>query len=98
MRGEGADEGLYYRCRVCGFPCDTERDALDDSRPGIDIRVATLAAGKILGDERSVRFRIGPSIILTRADSSGEKRVVYIERDVRVSSGCPMCGSHAWKS
>jgi hypothetical protein len=98
VRGEGADEGRYYRCRVCGFICDRDRDALDDSPPGTDIRVATLAAGRVLGDERSVSFRLGPPIILARADSSGTKRVVYIERDARVSSGCPMCGTHAWKS
>lgn len=40
-RGDGEDDGKYYRCWHCGFICDVERDELGDaeSTHGVSYRI-----------------------------------------------------------
>ena len=93
---QGDEEGRYYKCWNCGFICDKQKNALDDGPAGNASRHATLASGRIIGDSRSVRFRVGTPIILRQLDSLGNKKPIYIERRVIVGSGCPGCGTRNW--
>lgn len=95
--GQGTDEGRYFKCWNCGFVCDIQKNALDTGRAGNSHTPATLTPGRYVGDAASVKFRVGRPIILRELDSIGNQKAIYIQRSVTVSSGCPFCGTHAWK-
>lgn len=95
--GEGAEDGRYFKCWYCGFIVDSRKNALDAGNPGNTHTPATLATGRVTGDLNSVQMRIGRPIVLRKLDSMGAAKTIYIERKVVISSGCPGCGTHAWK-
>ena len=97
VSAEGSEQGRYYKCWNCGFICDKQKNALDDGHAGTAHRPATIASGRIIGDSNSVKFRVGTPVILRQLDLLGNAKPVYIERRVLVTSGCPGCGSRAWK-
>lgn len=94
---QGAEEGRYFKCWNCGFICDIQKNALDTGRAGNSHTPATLTPGREVGDLASVRFRVGRPIVLRALNSIGEHKPIYVQRSVTVSSGCPFCGTHAWK-
>ena len=77
---------ILGRCKICGFPCNRERDTRlhPNSYAGLGINyAATATAGTCVGDKRVP----AAGAVATSADT-------YNERDV--VGGCPSCGSYLW--
>ncbi len=80
---KGNEGSRMVNCRICGFPCDIERDsrAKTGSWAGWGINQGTqLTAGTSIGDART-----------PAAGSVGQSPDRYYERDI--SAGCPSCGT-----
>jgi len=44
MHGSGEDANKWHYCRVCGFPCNMDRDALgDQGQETIDVQSSVIA-------------------------------------------------------
>lgn len=81
VKGNEADR--MVNCRICGFPCDKERDAKSNynSFAGFGINQgAQLTAGASIGDKR-----------VPAAGSVSTSPDQYYNR--QVVAGCPACGS-----
>lgn len=79
---KGNEASRMVNCRICGFPCDKERDskAKDGSWAGIGVTYGVqLTAGTSIGDKRVSGVSGGATTVDT-----------YYERTV--SGGCPLCG------
>jgi hypothetical protein len=64
--GTGTHAGKYFKCRHCGFTCDSERDRTGDG--------------------------VGYTVVYEADSYTGDYN--YSQQ---VSSGCPQCGSRAYK-
>lgn len=83
---KGNEASRLVRCRICGFPCDTERDpkAPDNSWAGLGINYGVqLTAGTSIGDRRV------PS-------ATGGATTVDQYYDRVVTGGCPFCGCYTY--
>ena len=70
------------RCKICGFPCDRERDAKakEGSWAGLGVNEGVqLTAGTSIGDRR-----------VPAAGSVGKTADSYYSRVI--TAGCPCCG------
>ena len=80
---KGNEASRMVNCRVCGFPCDLERDskAKGGSWAGFGINQGVaLTAGTSIGDAR-----------VPAAGVVSQKADTYYERNV--FAGCPCCGT-----
>jgi len=80
---KGNEKDRMVNCRVCGFPCDMERDGMakDGSWAGLGIAFGTqLTAGTSIGDRRVP----AAGAVATTVDQ-------YYNRTV--NTGCPCCGT-----
>ena len=80
---KGNEASRLVRCRVCGFPCDKERDskAKEGSWAGIGVNQGVqLTAGTSIGDAR-----------VPAAGNVGQTPDKYYDRVI--SGGCPACGT-----
>lgn len=89
-RGDGLDDGKYYRCWNCGFICDVDRDALGDAQ----------SVSHITLDPYDLLDEYGNSV----ADTGGTKHTIFegegyttVRYVPVVESGCPFCGTLNWK-
>lgn len=76
---KGNEADRMVNCRICGFPCDLQRDgkAKDGSWAGLGVTFSEqLSAGTSIGDRRTTAG-------VTSVDQ-------YYNRTI--SSGCPNCG------
>ena len=83
---QGNEASRLVRCKICGFPCDTQRDgqADYDTWAGLGINQGeTLTAGTSIGDAR-----------VPAAGVVNQKPDTYYNRDV--TSGCPLCASFVY--
>ena len=99
---EQIDHGRYFRCWHCGFICDIERDELSEGRHGMSVsNYYRNALGALPGSgEKSVMLVLkmpARNFILPKADSAGDAVTVYDHWLADVASGCPLCGTRAWK-
>ena len=79
---KGNEADRMVRCRVCGFPCDKERDmkARPNTWAGLGIsQGAALTAGTSIGDRR-----------VPAAGAVGQTADTYYNRTI--TGGCPCCG------
>ena len=79
---KGNEGSRMVRCRICGFPCDKERDtkAKYDTWAGLGISQGQqLTAGTSIGDRRVP----AAGVVVTTVDT-------YYDRVI--TGGCPMCG------
>lgn len=80
---KGNEAERLVRCRVCGFPCDLERDVnlKDGSYAGLGINYgAQLTMGTTIGDNKT-----------PAAGAVSGTAQQYYEPDV--TAGCPNCGT-----
>ena len=80
---KGNEASRMVRCRVCGFPCDKERDsrAKSDSWAGIGVNQGELlTAGTSIGDARVP----AAGTVNTKPDSYYSRTIV---------GGCPCCAT-----
>ena len=79
---KGNEASRMVRCRICGFPCDKERDskAKDGSWAGLGVSQGVqLNAGTSIGDRRVP----AAGAVATTVDQYYNRTVV---------GGCPACG------
>ena len=79
---KGNEGDRLVRCRVCGFPCDKERDAKqkEGSWAGLGVSFGEqLSAGTSIGDRRVP----AAGVVATTVDQ-------YYNRTI--AGGCPCCG------
>lgn len=79
---KGNEASRMVHCRICGFPCDKERDskAREGSWAGIGVTYSQqLTAGTSIGDKRI-------------SGASGGATTVDQYYTRTVSGGCPNCG------
>ena len=103
-RGNGLDDGRWFRCWNCGFRCSKDRDSLGgpDSRDGItyeDFPVPTYGTGGATSYSGVARLggSIGPSTVALELDAAGDAKEPDHEIKPVVSGGCPFCGSKNWR-
>ena len=80
---KGNEKSRLVRCRICGFPCDKERDGRADYNTwaGLGINQGeALTADTSIGDAR-----------VPAAGAVNQKADTYYSRTI--SSGCACCGS-----
>ena len=80
---KGNEASRMVNCRICGFPCDLERDskAKEGSWAGLGINQGEqLSAGTSIGDRR-----------IPAAGDISTKVDTYYDRTI--TGGCPCCGS-----
>lgn len=83
---KGNEADRMVNCRICGFPCDKERDSKsrEGSWAGLGITYGQqLTAGTSIGDKK------------ISGESGGATTVdTYYNRTI--SGGCPCCGSYLY--
>lgn len=100
--GVGEDEGKFFHCGWCGFPCDKERDSLggSESRSGVthenysvESYPESTLARRLTVDANNIEH----SVVMMELDGAGaEKKPEEIWRPV-ISGGCPLCGCKNWR-
>ena len=103
-RGNGEDDGKYYRCWHCGFVCDVTRDSLGDSQSRsadnhTDYHTPSYGS-KDSGDEvnsLSVLGGVAHSFVALKNGSDGNPLGIRHDHESVVTGGCPMCGSLNWR-
>lgn len=97
---ERTDQGRYFRCWNCGFVCDIERDLLSDKDHGMSVEnyVDTVSAG--LGTTSNKIYLAGPKFSwrIFQVDSAGSHVTIRQNLKAQATSGCPLCGTRAWKA
>ena len=80
---KGNEAERLVRCRVCGFPCDLERDVnlKDGSYAGFGIS---------LGAAQTMGVTVGDNKTPAAGAVSGTRQTYY---NRTVTGGCPCCGS-----
>lgn len=106
LPGIGEDEGLYYRCWVCGFRVKSDRDELGDeqSRSGIvhEDHHLTAFGARGNGDPHSVMSKLsgfssfGRTMIALEIGADGTAKTIRHSHFV-TGSGCPFCHSKNWR-
>lgn len=95
-----SQSGKYYRCRICGFTCNTDRDRLGDGT-GVYVTDAILPAHLTAFDGNISSHTLSISTIkdlhLIEMDSNGDPKIFKRNFTTTVTSGCPFCGSQNWK-
>ena len=91
-RGNGLDDGRYYRCWNCGFICNIDRDALggQESRDGISYEAFTLDTDPSLNSISRLGGSFSPSTISPKERVGGttERGTGFIGR-LAIMSGNP---------
>lgn len=102
-RGDGEDDGKYYRCWNCGFICNVDRDALGDdhSLSGLSYSVKEPEEyDTVLPGEDGTLFTTfvlstGHIAPVSLADGTeATVRRVWYPSDAK---GCPFCGTLNWR-
>ena len=105
IRGKGDDEGKYFRCWNCGFPCDKDRDELGDaeSSAGDDHTDYHNIAptDPYTNDSASKSLCLGDAIeehyhVVMEIDADGEPKTIVHDHTSDISRGCPFCGCTNW--
>jgi len=105
-RGNGLDDGRYYRCWHCGFlACNEDRDALGDGQSGNGVShedyYNPAVGGSYDGDPLNSVTVLGGSIehfhVTLELGSDGEPKGIRHDLRPVVNSGCPFCGSLNWR-
>jgi len=94
---EKIDAGNYFYCWNCGFVCDIRRDDLSEGRHGVTYSVSEETA--VMPDtaiEGSSQITITGRTSLRKVDAAGDAVGVKVQY-TRRTSGCPLCGTRAWK-
>ena len=83
---KGNESERLVRCRVCGFPCDLERDVnlKDGSYAGFGINQ---------GAQKTMGSTVGDNKTPAAGSVSGTAQGYY---DRVVSAGCPACASYIY--
>jgi hypothetical protein len=98
------DNGKFYRCANCGFPCHDKRDALGDesSRDGlvyIDYYVESygLEYGVPASAISFLGGLDGQLLTSARVGSDGSPKTVVHSYKTTGGPGCPLCKSLNWR-
>jgi len=103
-RGNGLDDGVWYRCWNCGFINSTDRNSLGGPESGDGIVVQDFAV-PVHGAETGIPYsgiaRLGgvlaPVTIALGVDELGETQPIEEHHLPVVTGGCSFCGSLNWK-
>lgn len=102
-RGNGLDDGVWFRCWNCGFINSTDRNSLGgpESRDGVTVTdFAVPVHGAETGTPYSGVARLGGSLGATVApevDAAGDPKQSEGHFKPVVSGGCSFCGTLNWK-
>jgi hypothetical protein len=83
--GDLEDAGKWYRCRVCGFPCNIDRNRLGGGDGHVNssfIEGTQIGQNSVLLDFRD---------IITKAEGD------VTRYEPSTNGGCSLCGSLNWK-
>jgi hypothetical protein len=105
MRGTGEDEGKWYKCWFCGFPCKVGRDELGGSNSSSGVShtdTYTQVFGALdSADPLNAVVCLGDDInhyhVALEADADGEPKTIRRLYESDISVGCPNCGSTNWR-
>ena len=101
--GIDEDRGKYYKCWHCGFTCDIERDEFTKA-------LVTSGMGSVVAETPNQHapdsavpetyYLIPDTLIhsftLMEIDAAGDEKGFDIIREVDMT-GCPLCGTKAWR-
>ena len=93
-------DGKFFRCWNCGFTCNIDVNKLGD---GVGYRVyddiLTVDLDLFSGNTMACTLSISTNndISLIEADSTGGPKIFHREFKTTVTSGCPFCGTRAFK-
>lgn len=102
-RGNGLDDGRYFRCWNCGFVCNQDRDALGGPESGDGItyeRFNIPTYGSDGSTPGTGVARVGGSLAATvvpELDAAGDAKQPFVYTKPVVSGGCPFCGTLNWR-
>ena len=103
LRGYGEDQGKWFQCWNCGFPCKEGREELGDSqaRPGTVLTVEPLTAIRPTPGEREsavlvMRDGNTTAMVLMESDAAGEGKPPVFTFGVS-GNGCPFCHTKNWR-
>lgn len=94
-RGDGQDNGKYFRCWNCDFICDKDRDELGDSQSVSKVTPTTYTLKDQYGDTayRCIGAH-GDDQTTCEARGGTWSSVGYYPV---VDAGCPFCGTLNWR-
>ncbi len=100
IRGDGNDDGKYYKCWNCGFVCNVDRDALGDgqSRDGVAIKeFIEIAYGGLPSSFAVLGSSIGHFHVALEKGADGTAKTIEHNLMAKDGSGCPLCQTLNWK-
>jgi len=108
--GDGLDDGKYFRCSNCGFPCDIDRDALGgpESRSGATYAQPTDSYSEdpppfysgIDGENDTLplasQLSLRSALIVMKSLADGTEATIRRTWYNDGGTGCPFCHSLNW--
>jgi hypothetical protein len=97
-RGDGEDDGRYYRCWNCGFICDSDRDALGDDRSlnGLSYSVQE-SVGSSEENSLIILANLRSGHVIPKAGADGTAAVIRLPYYPSSATGCSFCGTLNWR-
>lgn len=98
LYGKGEDSGKWFKCRFCGWPCNSDRDAIGDG-VGYVLKDAPipnyypLDNGDPLNSIIVIRT-LEDAVTINENDTISEYEHNHYTQPI---TGCPNCGSRNWK-
>ena len=93
MPGDLEDSGKWYHCRICGFPCNIEREKLMDGDGHVNATFTEQVPGEVnflCESGEKLETEDGYDLIVF------EELVDIIRYYPTTNGGCPLCGSLNW--
>jgi len=100
IQGKFEDSNKYFRCKICGFICNADRDRTGPGE-GVTQKDATELAGMDLvasGDQFSPVIYMDDPFTILQNNADDDPIGEYRHNNYPyVYAGCPNCGSKNWK-
>lgn len=98
-RGNGLDDGRYYRCWNCGFICNVDRDALGgpESGDGKSYEAFLIPTDPSLNSVSRLGGSEEPSTVSLALDIAGDTITETHAIQSVINQGCPFCGTLNWR-
>jgi hypothetical protein len=102
IKGKGEDDGKFWYCSNCGFPCDIDRDELGDTSRDYhtDYFQPSLGTKQTFDNPKGSIMIVGHHLdahILMELGSDGTPKEIRHSHKVDSGGGCPFCSTTNWK-